>query len=352
MEDRVSEDVEALERNADRIVKEIGIPPCPAILTKLLRETRSEEPDFRRVGQLIGGDVALASAVLKVANSPFYGLRTKASSVQQALALLGLRAVSHLVTGLLLRQAFSGAPGPSMERYWKSSMATSLISALLSRETGQGDSGIACTYGLFRDCGMPVMLQKYPIYADIFDGSAHTPGEPVLDVENDRYATNHARVGAQLAAFRVAVLRHPASSRRAVLGRRAGAGRGRRAQAHCRRPGRGTALLRRHRRGLQRMDARRRMGIVRTRSVAREVRGHRGARQRVDQSPLNPVRPQSAPWHPVRRTRPARAAEKARKNASVLRFGRRRSNNNVPKAAMPPRQRADACCGLTNGRCT
>ena len=199
MEDRVSEDVEALERNADRIVKEIGIPPCPAILTKLLRETRSEEPDFRRVGQLIGGDVALASAVLKVANSPFYGLRTKAASVQQDLALLGLRAVSHLVTGLLLRQAFSGAAGPSMERYWKSSMATSLISALLSRETGQGDSGIACTYGLFRDCGMPVMLQKYPIYADIFDGSAHTPGEPVLDVENERYATNHARVGAQLA---------------------------------------------------------------------------------------------------------------------------------------------------------
>jgi len=44
-----------------------------------------------------------------------------------------------------------------------------------------------------------VMLQKFPIYADIFDGSALTPGEPVLEVENERYTTNHARVGAQLA---------------------------------------------------------------------------------------------------------------------------------------------------------
>jgi HD-like signal output (HDOD) protein len=86
-----------------------------------------------------------------------------------------------------------------MERYWKASMATSLIAALLSRESALGDSGIACTYGLFRDCGMPVMLQKVPIYADIFDGSALIPGEPVLDVENERYTTNHARVGAQLA---------------------------------------------------------------------------------------------------------------------------------------------------------
>ena len=187
------------ERNADRLVKEIGIPPCPAILTKLLREARAEDPDFRRVGQLVGGDVALASAVLKIANSPFYGLRSKAASVQQALVLLGLNAVTQLVTGLLLRQAFSGVAGPGMERYWKASMATSLIAALLCRETRRGDSGIACTYGLFRDCGMPVMLQKFPIYADIFDGSALTPGEPVLEIENERYATNHALVGAQLA---------------------------------------------------------------------------------------------------------------------------------------------------------
>ncbi len=192
-------DQEALDRNADRIVKEIGIPPCPAILTRLLRETRADEPDYRRVGQLVGGDVALASAVLKVTNSSFYGLRTKAASVQQALALLGLGTVTQLVTGLLLRQEFSGATGPGMERYWKTSMATSLISALVCRETARGDSGVACTFGLFRDCGMPVMLQKFPIYADIFDGSALTPGEPVLEVESERYTTNHARVGAQLA---------------------------------------------------------------------------------------------------------------------------------------------------------
>ena len=190
---------EVRDRNPDRIVKEIGIPPCPAILTRLLRETRVEEPDFRRVGRLLGGDVALASAVLKVTNSSFYGMSTKAASVQQALTMLGLVTVTHLVTGLLLRQAFPGATGPGMERYWKMSMATSLISALLSRETARGDNGIVCTYGLFRDCGVPVMLQRVPNYADIFDGSALIPGEPVLEVENKRYGTDHASVGAQLA---------------------------------------------------------------------------------------------------------------------------------------------------------
>ena len=190
---------ETLDSKADQVVKEIGIPPCPAILTKLLRETRDDEPDFRRIARLVGGDVALAAAMLKITNSPFYGLRVKATSVQQALALLGLRTVTQLVTGLLLRQAFPGASGPGMEHYWKSSMAISLIAALVSRETGHGDSGVVCTYGLFRDCGMPVMLRKFPIYADILDGSALTPGEPALEIENERYATNHAHVGSSMA---------------------------------------------------------------------------------------------------------------------------------------------------------
>jgi HD-like signal output (HDOD) protein len=190
---------DARDLEADQIVQEIGIPPCPATLTRLLRETRADEPDFRKVGQLIGGDVALASAILKITNSPFYGLRTKAASVQQALALLGLNSVTQLVTGLLLRQAFAGVAGPGMERYWKQSMANSLIAAMISRETASGDAGIACTYGLFRDCGMPVMLQKFPIYADIFDGSALVSGSLVQELENERYPSNHARVGAQLA---------------------------------------------------------------------------------------------------------------------------------------------------------
>ena len=190
---------ETLDRNAAATVKEIGIPPCPAILSKLLREARASDPDFRRIGQLIGGDVALASAVLKVANSPFYGLRSKAASVQQALTLLGLNTVVQLVTGLLLRDAFAGSCKPGMEAYWKSSMAISLICAMISRETRRRDPGVTGTYGLFRDCGMPVMLQKFAIYSDVFDGSALTPGEPPLELENERYATNHARVGAQLA---------------------------------------------------------------------------------------------------------------------------------------------------------
>lgn len=192
-------DVAMLDQQAAHFAEDIGIPPCPAILTKLLRETRADDPDFKLIGQLVSGDVALAASVLNTANSPFYGLRTKASTIQQALVLLGLHAVTQLVTGLLLRQAFPMAVGSSMDRYWKSSMATALIAALVSRETGRAEPGGAHTYGLFRDCGMAIMMQKFPVYSGILEGSALTADEWILDIEDRQFKMNHCRIGAHLA---------------------------------------------------------------------------------------------------------------------------------------------------------
>ena len=183
---------------ARRTYEDVEIPPCPAILTKLLREVRADEPDFRKVGQLIGADVGLAAAIINVANSPYYGQSRKVTTIQQALSMLGLNVVTQRVTGLLLRQAFASGAGLGMERYWKSTMVCALIAATVSREMRLGHDEVCHTYALFRDCGMAVMLQKFPIYADIFDGSALAHGDPIQEVEGERYAINHAEVGARL----------------------------------------------------------------------------------------------------------------------------------------------------------
>ena len=187
------------DEHAQKLAQNAHIPPCPAILTKLIRETRAEEPDFRKVTQLVSGDVALASACLTLVNSAMFGLRNKATSVHQAIALLGLNATTQLVTGLLLKQSFQSATGPGIERYWKVSMATAMVASAVARESGRRDNATPYTYALFRDCGMPVMHSAFTIYDDILDGSAVSADSPILEVENLRYAMNHARVGFQLA---------------------------------------------------------------------------------------------------------------------------------------------------------
>ena len=112
---------------AEQLVKEIGIPPCPAVLAEFMAESNRDEPDFRRLSHLINRDVALAASVLKTINSPLYGLTRKARTVQDALALLGLRETSRLIAGLLLRRAFASSQSPAIYEFWDASSRVAMI---------------------------------------------------------------------------------------------------------------------------------------------------------------------------------------------------------------------------------
>jgi len=192
-------DFEVLDREAEKIVKEIGIPPCPMILTKLMQEMRSDDPDFGMLGKLISGDVSLAATMLKTVNSPFYGLRSQATSVTQAIALLGLRHVAELVTGLLLRQAFPGGTSDRMDEFWATSTGIAQINDLLVRHFKQVKRDGLQTFGVFRDCGMLAMMQKFRNYKPAVAGATRGNDASATAVEDIHYKINHARVGYQMA---------------------------------------------------------------------------------------------------------------------------------------------------------
>ena len=195
----MSTELEILDHVAEEIVRDIGIPPCPALLTKIMREMRGDDPDVPMLGKLIGSDVSLAAAMLKTVNSPFYGLRSKATTVQQAIALLGLLNVAQIVTGLLLRQAFSGGGNDVLEEYWELSSAIAATSALLARHLPGCNRDEAYTFALFRDCGILAMLGHFKGYRPRLPGTRGDAEECVTATEDGLHGMNHARLGARFA---------------------------------------------------------------------------------------------------------------------------------------------------------
>ncbi len=193
----IAQPLEGLDDEIERLVKQIEIPPCPGILTRIVREMHSDDPDLHKVSQWVAADVGLAAAMLKTVNSPLYGLRNKATSVQQALILLGLRNVAQLITGLLLRQAFPVSHSAAMEHFWSASAGRAAASSFIARELRICDPNQAYTFGLFRDAGMPAMLNKKKAsYEDILSGAAGDGSVPITAIENERYGLTHAQVGA------------------------------------------------------------------------------------------------------------------------------------------------------------
>lgn len=172
------------------------IPPCPKIVLALVGEAHAEEPDVGKLDKLLSGDVGLASAILKTANSPYYGLNRKVQAVK-AILVLGIRQVTNIVTLLALQKALA-EPAASLDRFWDRTNYHAIACARLARYLRSVSADGAYTFGLFNDCGIPILVQRFPDYKETLR-LANASDRCFVDIENERHHTSHALVGAILA---------------------------------------------------------------------------------------------------------------------------------------------------------
>jgi HD-like signal output (HDOD) protein len=121
-----------------------------------------------------------------------FALRSKVSGIPHAIQLLGLKNVRSVVTGLVARQSLG--VGASFERFWDSAEKVATINAYLCSVLPRAPREEAYMFGLFRDCGIPLLMQRFPDYKDTLRiASADT--RPLSDVEDERHGTSHTVVG-------------------------------------------------------------------------------------------------------------------------------------------------------------
>ncbi len=183
----------------ERSILDVGIPPCPIILDRFMSEMRRDEPDFSRLANIIGTDVGLSAGLIKTANSPFFGMRQRVRSVNEALTILGLKTTSKVVAGLILSKAFPNVS--NLERFWDASARIADLSGWLARHLGIAglQAEDAHTFGLFRDCGIPVLLGYFPQYEALLLRANCDAVHCFTGIENAELSTNHAMVGCMLA---------------------------------------------------------------------------------------------------------------------------------------------------------
>lgn len=179
-----------------KLLAGVVIPPRPVVVTAVMEERGRDAPNLRRVAQLISGDVGLSAAVMKTINSPLYGLRRQISSIDQAVNLLGMKNIGALVMGLALRNA---VPSKGLDRFWDSAARTALVASHLAHTLGCADKEEAHLFGLFHDCGIPLLMQRFPNFRETLQLANNASDRAFTDVEDSRHGTNHTVVGSLLA---------------------------------------------------------------------------------------------------------------------------------------------------------
>jgi putative nucleotidyltransferase with HDIG domain len=144
-----------------RIIDEkLDLPLLPKVAGSVISMTQDEDSNMAGLAQLIQGDQALASRVMKIANSPLYRGVSPMTSLQQAIARLGMTTVGEMALAASLGDGVFSVKGYESEIswLWRHSLACGWwakeIARILRRNV---ESAFLC--GLLHQIGKPVTLQ-------------------------------------------------------------------------------------------------------------------------------------------------------------------------------------------------
>lgn len=183
----------------DQLLEEVvTLPSLPSTVAKITSLVNDPNASLNEVGQAIAEDAALAAKTLRLVNSAFFAVREKVTSVEHAVAMLGMKVIKNVVfTATVFETLDSG-----QERLVRHNVACGVaMSALMDSgvTTTSGTSDEAFLFGLLHDLGKLILGEFMPEETSAVQIACSTRGISASVAEREIIGVDHAEVGARLA---------------------------------------------------------------------------------------------------------------------------------------------------------
>jgi putative nucleotidyltransferase with HDIG domain len=177
-----------------RLLDEVtSLPVGQEAGVRLLWLLADDASDAASIGRVVEADPALTLQVLRIANSPFYGLSRQVASARQAVTVLGTTMVRALAAAQVFRLNVRDArslPGA----FWEHAFATATAASQLALGRGV-DPSEAFSAGLLHDIGTALLRRNDPSRYAIVEQLSRIPDESVVDAERRMFGIDHGEVG-------------------------------------------------------------------------------------------------------------------------------------------------------------
>jgi HD-like signal output (HDOD) protein len=136
----------------------------PAACIRLNEMVEDPSCSAEEIGRVINQDVALTARILRLANSPLYGLVSQVDTVSRAVTILGTRQVRDLALATAAVTSFQGIPNSlvSMQSFWEHSIYCALCARTLAMECLKRQREAVFVAGLLHDIGKLVLFNQLP----------------------------------------------------------------------------------------------------------------------------------------------------------------------------------------------
>ncbi|MCA9482438.1 MAG: HDOD domain-containing protein [Nitrospina sp.] len=192
-----------IEKPEDLLEEGDQVFSLPAVFYKLQEALSDPDKSFGDYGEIISHDPGLSARLLKMVNSPFFGLDSKVETISHAISIIGLDQVVSLAMATSVIYQFKGIPNTlfNMESFWRHSIATGMA----ARTIGQvrKDPNVERLYlcGILHDLGRLILYIKEPGLARDTLMESRDGATNLHLVEMQQMGFDHAAVGAALLRF-------------------------------------------------------------------------------------------------------------------------------------------------------
>ena len=189
------------QRIVSGLLKIDDLPTLPQVISRIIDLTEDETSSAKDLTAILENDHAISARILRLANSPFYGLAHKVDSIGRAVVLLGFDAVRGLALATTVVEMFARRKQSVLtpEDFWMHSFGAAKAAQMLCAKHCQVASREGCfTIALLHDVG------KYLFAIILGDqylaivSEAQEARRPLHQAERERLGTDHAELGAWL----------------------------------------------------------------------------------------------------------------------------------------------------------
>lgn len=177
-----------------------ALPSVPAVAFKVLDLCEQDNIHLSQVARTIAGDPALAAKVLKVSNSALYGVRSPVTTLDHAIAILGINATLSLSLGFSLVGILRKSKGVGFDHltYWRRAVITAAAAKALGAYRNCDLRDEFFIVGLLQDIGVLVFNEVMPErYGPVFSAAEHSH-QKLVELERETFGVDHAVIGGWL----------------------------------------------------------------------------------------------------------------------------------------------------------
>jgi putative nucleotidyltransferase with HDIG domain len=185
------------------ILKKVNtLAPLPKILQEVLQLLNDINTSPHTLSKAISKDQSVVLKILTIANSPFYGLTKRVSSIEFAIMILGYDEIRNIVSALSLMESMKNKSDQYLDqkKFWMHSYLTATIAKKLAMDMGLEKHAEAFIAGLLHDLGISV-IHRF-MHSDFV--SIHelvNNGMPFNEAEIQVLGISHGEVGESLLKY-------------------------------------------------------------------------------------------------------------------------------------------------------